>query len=111
MYSLMTIIAITVAYLASAVLAKELARRKGRDEYVYFFIGLVLGPLSLPVVLTPLPSLARGKGVTLVKPLRVIRGPKCPRCRKSAPPRSYTCVYCGESLEVPWWDRPLIFGQ
>ena len=51
-----TLSALAVMFVSSSVLCRELAKRYGRDEIFYAVSGLVLGPLCLMVVLTPLPA-------------------------------------------------------
>ena len=106
-----TWLAVVVAFVASAFLSKELARKKDRDEYIYFFIGLFLGPIALPIVLTPLPGARSGGKVKPQRQPRIIRGEPCPRCRREIGPRVQTCPYCGCGLEKPWWDRSLTMGR
>lgn len=102
-----TWIALGIAYMASAILCEQLAKRKGREEYIYFFIGLFLGPLGVLMAITPLPGELQENKPSAEERLKVVNGPRCPVCGRYSPPRSSECVYCGHDIEIPWWDRAL----
>ena len=96
---------VAAVFIVSAFLCGELAKKKrGRDEFVYFFIGLVLGPFALPVVLTPLPAGAGHDRTSPVKKLRFVKGQKCPVCHRETAVRYTTCEHCGQNLEPTWWS-------
>jgi len=78
-----TWIAVATAFVATAFISKELARRRGRDANFYFFVGLFLGPFAPLMILTPLPD-HHGDEATgnQEKHIRFIKGTKCPRCHR-----------------------------
>lgn len=96
--------AVAIVFVVSAFLSRALARRNNRDEYIYFFMGLFLGPLAILVVMTPLPNEHRSR--MAAKPLRVVHGRKCPECKKDAGVRSLRCPHCGRALDTAWWEAP-----
>ena len=103
--------AVAIAFWASSVAASRLARERGRDEYFYFFVGLFLGPVSLLMVLTPLPGSSDRKSEVANKPIRFIKGQPCPECRREVGVRSTMCPYCRASLETAWWENPVSMGH
>lgn len=103
--------AIAIAFFASSVLSQRLAREKGRDEYFYFFVGLILGPIAVLIVLTPLPDGSDRKSKVANKPIRFVKGQPCPECRREVGVRATKCPYCKASLEKEWWERPVSIGQ
>lgn len=102
--------AIAVALLASSVLSRELARKRGRDEYFYFFTGLILGPLAVLIALSPLPGVPGTKTEQAEKPIRSVEGQPCPGCRRQVAARTGICPYCRASLEPAWWEKPVSVG-
>lgn len=103
-----TMIPATIAFVTSAFLSRELARRKERDEYFYFFVGLVLGPLALMIVLTPLPDEEGGRAQK--KPLRYVKGKPCPHCHREVALRITRCPHCRHEIDSPWWDNPVSYN-
>lgn len=100
--------AIAVSLLCLGVIAKEIAKSKGRDEYIYLGLGIVLGPFALIPLAVPLPG-ERGKE----KPQRRVHKLEdkiCPGCGKQVSPLEKECPYCGESLELRWWERETFWG-
>lgn len=104
-------IAVTVAFAASSVLSKELAKKRGRDEYFYMVTGLVLGPLAILMILTPLPGGFDPKSELANKPIRFVKGQPCPECRREVGPRATSCPYCRASLERALWENPVSMGH
>ena len=104
-----TYAAVAVAFIASAILSKELARRRHRNEYIYFFMGLFLGPFAVIVALAPIPN--EPKERIPDRQLKVIKGRECPECHREMLPRTYECGRCGSVIEPPWWDRQLDAGN
>ena len=100
-----TLFALVVMCISSSVLCRELAKRYGRDEIFYAVSGLVIGPLCLMVVLTPLPAERESPAATRVrrKP-HFIEGPVCPECHRRLSARMTVCG-CGCDVEIPWWER------
>lgn len=103
--------AVIIAFIASSILSQQLAKKRGRDEYFYFFAGLVMGPLALLILLAPGPAEAEEKTREASKPMRLVKGRPCPECHRSVAPRIRTCPYCGASLETAWWENPVSMGQ
>jgi len=94
-----------VMFIVSALLSAELAWKRGRDGYFYFFAGLVLGPVALAILLTPLPGeRARGKG-RAARTVRHVEGRECPECHRKVEPMLRKCPHCSSDLTVPWWER------
>lgn len=102
-----TLIPLAIAFAASAILSRELAIRKGRDEYFYLIVGLLIGPLALMIVLTPTPEEATALKKKGKKPLRYVEGKRCPYCRHELGVRATRCPHCREAVDSPWWDRPV----
>jgi hypothetical protein len=112
---LVTWLAVAVTFVSSSVLCKELARRYHKDQVFYAVSGLVLGPLCLMIVMTPLPVKKEHLDVEPVaEPVErgphVIEGPVCPDCHKHLPVRVTVCS-CGCDVETPWWDRTTVTGN
>jgi hypothetical protein len=98
---------VAIAFVATAFISKELARRRDRDANIYFFIGLFLGPFAILMVLTPLPNHEHAEGeVHAERSLRVVPGQMCPRCNRPVAVRATSCPRCGEAIESPWWEHP-----
>lgn len=96
-----------VAFIASAILCEEIAKNRGRDRYFYLFVGLLIGPLAVMIVLTPLPDNTARKEPVRMRRFRVVKGPKCPQCHREVAIRAPECPHCGHNMEVPWWDRSI----
>jgi hypothetical protein len=103
--------AVAVAFLASSVLSRELARKRGRDEYFYMVTGLIVGPLAVLMILTPLPGGFDTKSEVANKPIRFVKGQPCPECRREVGAKATSCPYCRASLESAWWDNPVSMGN
>ena len=103
--------AVAIAFIASSVLAQQLAQKRGRDGYFYFFAGLFTGPVALLIVLTPFPSGTDRRSEIANRPIRTVKGQPCPECGRSVGPRASVCPYCRASLETAWWDNPVSMGQ
>lgn len=103
--------AVATAFLASAVLSMELAGKRGRDEYFYLVTGLILGPLAVLMILTPLPGGSDKTSEMANKPIRFVKGQPCPDCRREVGVRATTCPYCRASLESAWWEHPVSMGH
>ena len=103
--------AVAIALLASSVAASRLARERGRDEYFYFFTGLALGPVSLLMVITPLPCGSDRRSEVANRPIRFVKGQPCPGCRREVGVRSTMCPHCGASLETAWWENQAYTGH
>lgn len=102
--------AIAVAMLASSVLSRELARKRGRDEYFYFFTGLLLGPLAVLIVVAPLPGVPDANPGQAERPIRMIEARPCPGCRRKVAARAEICPYCRTNLEPALWEKPVSVG-
>jgi hypothetical protein len=101
-----TWIAVATAFVATAFISKELARRRGRDANFYFFVGLFLGPFAPLMILAPLPDHHGDKATgNQEKHIRFIKGTKCPRCHRQVPVRAEQCNRCGEPITTYWWER------
>lgn len=100
-----TWIAVATAFFATAFLSRELARKKERDAYFYFFVGLFLGPFAIMMVLTPLPERYRAAMNRGAKQLRVVPSKDCPRCRHRVGVKAEECPYCGADIEARWWEK------
>jgi hypothetical protein len=103
--------AVAVVFVASSILARELARKRGRDEYFYLATGLILGPLAILIILTPLPVGSDRKSELANKPIRFVKGQPCPECRREVGARANSCPYCRASLERAWWENPVSMGN
>ena len=98
---------IVIVVLVSAFLCRELAKKYHRDSLFYFVVGGLIGPLGILVVMTPLPIRTVGveEDTVVERPLRVIEKPECPACHYKVFPGEHRCDHCGQSLDVPWWER------
>jgi len=89
---------------SSAVIAEQIAKRKGRDGYFYLISGLLIGPFAILIVVTPLPDELKENGRSR-QGIRYLKGQVCPNCHKRTAVRSTKCEHCGYDLETPWWER------
>ncbi|MHB8896264.1 MAG: hypothetical protein ACYC99_13950 [Candidatus Geothermincolia bacterium] len=101
-----TWIAVAIAFGATAFISKELARRRGRDANIYFFIGLFLGPFAILMLFAPLPAYQDNEESHEERKLRMVQGVNCPKCNRPVAVRATTCPHCGEAVESPWWEHP-----
>lgn len=95
--------AIAVSLFCLGVIAKEIAKSKGRDEYIYLALGFVLGPFALIPLAVPLPGERVKKEPQ--RRIHVVEDKTCLKCGKQVSPLEKKCPYCGESLELRWWER------
>jgi hypothetical protein len=93
-----------MAFVATAFISRELARKRHRDSNFYFFVGLFLGPFAVLMIMTPLPNAAEQQHVE-EKPVRMVKGLKCPKCRRQVPIRASECPGCGRATDPLWWDQ------
>ena len=103
--------AVGIAFFASSIASSRLAKERGRDEYFYFFFGLLVGPIALLVVLTPSPVGFDRKSKIANKPIRFIQGQPCPECGREVGIRSTICPHCRANLEMAWWENSVSIGQ
>ncbi|HEY5532675.1 MAG TPA: zinc ribbon domain-containing protein [Candidatus Anoxymicrobiaceae bacterium] len=106
-----TYLAVVVIFGASSVLAQQLAKRYGRDEHFYFFVGMFLGPISVVMALTPLPTGTTRTTEIANKPIRFVKSKACPECGREVCVKAQVCPYCLTGLEPALWENPMSIEQ
>ncbi|MFH1150412.1 MAG: zinc ribbon domain-containing protein [Actinomycetota bacterium] len=97
--------AVAVVMLSSSVLSEEMAKERHRDRYFYFFAGLLVGPLALLAMLTPVPGDTMVQAPPRERTIRVVDDIPCPDCGRQVPARARTCPYCNTEMIPPLWDK------